>query len=123
VAADLWRRLELAVDAAIALLDPPRVPWQVEVEEVRAMGLEIQALTGGIRGNQDPQRILRWIGVEPPLDVLATGATREPVDHLDALLRAVRLGNGLLEKILEVALRSLAALREDQDAAIVPLRR
>jgi hypothetical protein len=36
VTADLVGRLELAVDAAIALLDAARVPGQVKMEEIRA---------------------------------------------------------------------------------------
>ena len=51
VAADLVGRLELAVDAAVALLDPARVPGQVEVEEVGAVRLEVQALAGRVGGD------------------------------------------------------------------------
>ena len=76
VAADLGGRLELSVDAAVALLDATGIPGQVEVEEVRAMGLEVQALPGGVGGEQDAQRILRRIGVEPALDLLASSAAR-----------------------------------------------
>ena len=38
-AEDLLRRLELPVDAAVALLEPGRVPGQVEMDEVVAAGL------------------------------------------------------------------------------------
>ena len=71
VAADLVRRLQLAVDAPVALLDSPRVPRQVEVEQVGAVRLEVQALPRGVGRDQDPQRILRRVGVEPALDLLA----------------------------------------------------
>ena len=64
-------RLELAVDPAVALLDPAGVPRQVEVEEVGAVRLEVQALPGGVGGDEDAQRILGRVGVEPPLDLLA----------------------------------------------------
>ena len=53
VAAHLGRRLQLAVDAAVALLDAAGVPRQVEVEEVGAVGLEVQALAGRVGGEQD----------------------------------------------------------------------
>ena len=58
VAADLRGRLELAVDPPVALLDPPGVPRQVEVEEVGAVGLEVEPLAGGVGGDQDPQRVV-----------------------------------------------------------------
>ena len=53
VAAHLRRRLQLAVDAAVALLDAAGVPRQVEVEEVGAVGLEVQPLAGRVGGEQD----------------------------------------------------------------------
>src|SRR5262249_21186467 len=40
VAAHLGGGLELAVDAAVALLDAPRIPGQVEVKQVRTVRLE-----------------------------------------------------------------------------------
>jgi hypothetical protein len=51
--------LELAVDAAVALLDAARVPRQVEVEKIRTMRLKVQALAGCIRREQDAERVLR----------------------------------------------------------------
>ena len=123
VAAHLGGRLELAVDAAVALLDAARVPGQVEVEEVGAVRLEVQALAGGVGGEQDAQRVLRGVGVEPALDLLAPRAAREAVDHLDALVGAVGALDRLLEDRLQVALRALAVLGEDQDAPVVPFRR
>ena len=44
VAIHFLRGLQLAVDPAVALLDAAGVPGQVEVEEIRAVGLEVQAL-------------------------------------------------------------------------------
>ncbi len=86
------------------------------------MGLEVQALAGGVGGEQDAQRVFRRVGVEAALDLLAPGAARQAVDHLDALVGAVGALDGLLEDGLQVALRALAVLGEDQDAAVVPLR-
>ncbi len=63
------------------------------------------------------------IGVEAALDLLAPCAAREAVDDLDALVGAVGALDRLLEDRLQVALRALAVLGEDQDAAVVPLRR
>ena len=58
VAADLRRGLELAIDAAVALLDAAGVPRHVEVEEVGAVGLEVEALASGVGRDQDAERIL-----------------------------------------------------------------
>ena len=80
VAADLVRRLQLAVDPPVALLDPPRVPRQVEVEQVGAVRLEVQALPRRVGRDQDPQRVLGRVGVEAPLDLLArAGRSVRPV--------------------------------------------
>ena len=58
VTADFVGWLELAVDAAVTLLDTARIPRQVKVEEVRAVRLEVQPLAGGIGRKQDTQGIL-----------------------------------------------------------------
>ena len=48
VAANLVRRLQFAVDPPIALFDSPGVPREVEVEQIGAVGLEVETLTRGI---------------------------------------------------------------------------
>ena len=53
MAAHLRHRLQLAVDAAVALLDAPWVPRQIEVEQVGAVGLEVQTLARRVGGQQD----------------------------------------------------------------------
>ena len=123
VTVDLRGRLELAVDAAVPLLDAARVPGQVEVKEVGAMGLEVQALAGCVGRDQDAQGILRRIGVEPALYRLAPAPARQAVDDLDALVCTVGVLDGLLQDVLQIALRPFAVLREDQDATQIPLRR
>ena len=57
VAEDLRLWLELAVDAAVALLHAAWVPGDIEVEQVPAVGLKVQAFAGGIGGNQDTDRM------------------------------------------------------------------
>ena len=90
VAADLGVRLELAVDAAVALLHAARVPGHVEVEQVPAVGLEVQALAGGVGGDQDADRVLLRVGVEGPLDLLPLGLRRRAVVDRDPLARPGR---------------------------------
>ena len=114
VAVHFRGRLELAVDATVALLDAARIPGQVEMEEIRTMRLEVQALAGRVGRKQDAQRILRGIGVEPTLDLLAARAAGEAVDHLDPLVGTVGTLDRLFEDRLQVSLRAFAILRKDQ---------
>ena len=122
MAADLVSGLQLAVDAAIALLDPPGIPGKVEVEEISAVGLEVQALPRGVGRDQDPQRVLRRVSVEAPLDLLACRAAEQARDRLDPLISPIAARDRLLEDLLQVALGALAALGEDQDSPFVPAR-
>ena len=124
MAADLGCRLELAVDAAVALLDAAGVPGQVEVEEVGAVRLEVQALARGVGGDQDAQRILGRVGVEAALDLLAPASplVRPSITSMRSSARSVP-SIACSRIVLQVALRALAVLGEDQDAAVVPLRR
>ena len=97
VTAHLRRPLKLAVDAAVALLDAARIPRQIEMEQVGAVGLEVQPLAGRVGGQQDAQRIGGRVGIESPLDLLAAGAPGKPIDHLDALVGAISPVDGLLQ--------------------------
>ena len=120
VAAHHWRRLELAVYAAVALLDAARIPRQIEVEQVRAVGLEVQAFAGGIRGDENAQRVPGGVGVEATLHFLAARAAGEAIDHTDAFLGVVRVFDGLFQHGSQIAFGAFAVLREDEDAAVVP---
>src|SRR5271157_3758945 len=71
VAVDLFVRLEFAVDPTVALFQAAGVPGHVEVEQVPAVGLEIQTLPRGIRSDQNAYRILPWIRGERTFDLLA----------------------------------------------------
>ena len=119
-AAHFRRGLELAVNAPVALLDTAGVPRQVEVEEVGAVGLEVQSLPGGIGGEQDAERIFCRRGVEAPLDLAAAGAGDEAVNRLDPLGGALGPRDGRLQDVPQVTLRAFPVLGEDQDAAVVP---
>ena len=123
MAAHFGSRLELSVDAAVPLLDSARIPGQVEMEEICAMRLKVQALACRIGRKQDAQRVLGGIGVEPTLDLLAPCAAGEAVDHLDPLVGAVSTLDRLLEDRFQIALSAFAILRENKDAPIVPFGR
>ena len=123
VAPHLGGGLQLAVDPPVALLDAAGVPRKIEVEEVGAVRLEVEAFAGRVRGEQDAQRILRRTFLEAPLDLLAAGSAGQPVDHLDALVGARRALDRALQGLPQESLGALAVLGEDEDAAVVPLGR
>ena len=122
VTAHLRGRLQLAVDPPVTLLYPPRVPGKVKVEEVRAVGLEVEALAGRVGRQQNSQRILGRVGIEAALDLLPPPRPRQPVDHFDPLIRPIRALDRLLEDGPQIALSALAVLREDQHPPLVPRR-
>ena len=63
--------LQLAIDAAVALFEPRRVPGQIEVDEVVAAGLKVQALARGVGADEDPDGLLVEGRVEGDLDAVA----------------------------------------------------
>ena len=54
--------LAVAVDPADPLLQPGRVERDVEVHQPVAVGLQVDALAGGVGGDQDPDRLLVRVG-------------------------------------------------------------
>src|SRR5262249_26075078 len=80
-------KLPVAVDSAVALLQPVRVPGNLPVEQTVAMGLQIDSLAGSIRGQQDPHRIQLWRLLEHRLDALPLRLILAAVKQGDALRR------------------------------------
>src|SRR5262249_15560400 len=102
VAPDFVRGLELAVNSTVPLFDTTRIPRQIEMEQVRAMRLEIEPLSSRVGGQQDAERVLRGIGIEALLDLLAQRASGETVDDRDALVGAIRGFDCLLENRFQI---------------------
>ena len=75
VAAHRRRRLQLAVDALVPLLDAAGVPGEVEVEEVSAVRLEVEPLEGGVGGDKDAQGVADRVRVETALNLLRFAPT------------------------------------------------
>ena len=71
-------RLAVAVDPADPLLQPGRVERDVEVDQPVAVGLQVDALAGGVGGDQDPNRLLGRVLGEPGPDVSRSSAGVEP---------------------------------------------
>jgi hypothetical protein len=118
VAVDLFARLEFAVDPAVALFQAARVPRHVEVEQVPAVGLEVQALPRGIRGDQNADRMPPGVRGERTLDLLTLGRRGRPVVDGDALAGPVGTGDGCPELLLEIAL-GVVVFGEDEDTGRV----
>ena len=57
--------LPVAVDPADPLLQPGRVERDVEVDQPVAVGLQVDALAGGVGGHQHPNRLLGRVLAEP----------------------------------------------------------
>src|SRR5208337_4145066 len=119
VAVDLFVRLEFAVDPAVPLFQAAGVPRYVEVEQVPAVGLEVQALPRGIGGDQDTDRMLPGIRGEGTLDLLAFGWRGGPVVDGDPLTGPVGIGDGCPKLLLKVTL-GVVVFGEDEDPGRVP---
>ena len=72
--------LPVAVDAADALLQPRRVERDVEVDQPVAVGLQVDAFTGGVGGQQHPHRFLGRVRGELRADVLTILGRRRALD-------------------------------------------
>ena len=121
MAEDLGARLQFPVDPAVALLHPARVPGHVEMEEVGAMGLEVQSLAGRVGGDQDAEGMLGRVGVEGELDGFALVMRCRTVEDRDPVVGAVGPVDRGRELLMEIAL-GVVVFGEDDDSRVVPGR-
>ena len=117
---DLLRRLELAIDAAVALLQPGGVPRQIEMNEVGAIGLKVDALPGGIGADEDAQRLDVRIGVEGPFDLFSSIRSRRASEHANAIVGAIRVRHRLAQPPFQPTPRVLV-FREDDETPAIPV--
>ena len=120
VAPHLRRLLQLAVDAAVALLQLARVPGDIEVDQVLAMVLQVHPFPGGIGGDQDPQRLLIRVGVEAGLEPLAVVFAHAAAEALHPPI-GLLITKQLLELPLQIAL-GVDVVGEDQQSRRLPLQ-
>ncbi len=120
VAEDLVLRLELSVDAAIPLLHATGVPRHVEVKQVPAMSLEVDALAGRVRGDQDANRVLLGVRVECLLDFLAFLRWCWAVIDRNPLVCSVAVRDRRFELLPQIPFR-VVVFGEDDDSRVVPL--
>ncbi|MBS1223300.1 MAG: hypothetical protein H6R23_2920, partial [Proteobacteria bacterium] len=115
-------RLQLAVDAAVALFHPARIPGHVHVEQIPALSLQVQPFAGGVGSDQNPYRMVARIGVEGALDRLAfLGRGRAVIDG-DAFPGAVAPGDGAVQLLAQIAL-GVVVLGEQDHPRLGPARR
>jgi hypothetical protein len=119
VTVDDGSALELAVDTAVALLHAGGVPGDVEVKEVGAVVLEVDALAGRVGGDEDAERRGARILVEGVLDLLAGVLVEAAVEGADAVLDVAQASEGLGELAEQVILGG-RVLGEEEDAAVTP---
>jgi hypothetical protein len=108
----LLRRLELAIDAAVPLFEPGGIPRQIQMNEVRAIGLEVDVLPSGIGAYEDTQRLGVRVCVESPFDLFPSSRSRRSREHPNALLGAMRTGQNLAQSPFEPA-PGVLVFRED----------
>src|SRR6202043_3985997 len=108
---------ELAIDAAVALFEAGRIPGEVKVNEVSAIGLQIYSLARGIRTDQYRQRFNGRFGVKGPLNLLAAIQAGRAGEHPDSLLSAVGIGERFAKAALQPAPRILPFREDDQPPA------
>jgi hypothetical protein len=120
VAVNLVGGLQLAVDAAVPLFEAARVPGNVEVKQVVAMGLEIQTFPGGVVTKKDAERVFRGTLVEGQFDGLSLVARRRAMEDGNSLSRVVRAGGGIFQASAEVP-EGVLVFGENDDPLIIPL--
>jgi len=111
-------RLAVAVDTAVALLQPGRVPRDLPVEHPPAVQLEVDALRGGVGGHQDPHRRPGWTGLELGLRALTVVGVHAPVEGGDPLAPVAAEPVG--EEEVDQPLLGVPVLSEDDDPLVVP---
>ncbi|GAB3653091.1 hypothetical protein GCM10028833_25790 [Glycomyces tarimensis] len=108
--------LAVAVNAAGALFELVGVERDVVVDQAVAVVLEVDALAGGVGGEQDAQPVVGGVGLEGQADLLAVFDVHAAVEERDAVA-AEALG---AEEVVE-PVEGVAVLGEDHDAVVQPL--
>ena len=117
VDADLGGALAVAIHAPIALLHAVGVPGDLDVDEPRTVVLQVDALRGGIGGEQNPHRRDLGAGLEGRLNPFAL-VRRHPAVEAQQALAAAQPGVG--QHLEQPALR-VAILGEDDHPLGRPL--
>ena len=104
MAADNVTRLELAIDASVALLHSAWIPRHIEMKHIPAMSLQVETFSGGVSGDQNANRVLLWRSVECTLDLFSAFWWRRAVKDFDANTGLVGFRNGRRQLLNQVPL-------------------
>src|SRR5262249_8769467 len=96
--------LEFSVDAAISLLHAAWIPRHIEVKEVPAMRLKIQAFACRVRGNKNAHWMATGVRIECLLDLFSFVRRGRAMINGDSLIRAVGAFDRARNLLLQVAL-------------------
>ena len=88
------RALAVAVDAAVALLDPDQGPRDVEVDQLMALGVQVHALRGDVAGDQHADR--RGALLERLHHALLLDVGQAAVEHRDLVVLELQVGEQML---------------------------
>ena len=115
-------RLQLAVDAAVALVEAAGVPGQIEVKQIEAVALQVEPFPRSVRSDKNAQRMILRLDVEGVLDVLPLLPGGHAGKNGDPLDRSVGMRDCLAQAEFEITARILV-LGKDEEAPVVPFRR
>ena len=113
--------LELAINAAVALLQTVGIPGHVKVEQVPAVRLQVQPFAGRVGGNENADRVFTGVRIERLADLLPLRRWCGTVIDCDPLRSPVAPGHGGVELLLQVPL-CVVIFGKDEDAGVVPRR-
>ena len=115
---DLFRRLELTIDTAIALLQSGGVPRQVEMNQIGAIALEVDAFAGRISADQNAQRLNIGIRVERSFHLFPSIRSRCAGEDANSVISAIRVRHRLAQASFEPSPRVLVFCENDETPAI-----
>ena len=115
--------LAVAVDAAHPLLEAVRVPGDVVVEEDVA-DLEVDALAGGLGGDQDLDLAFAelLLGVEAGARLVARARLHAAVDAADAEAPGLQATHEVVQRVLELGEEEQALVRVVEEALLLEQR-
>src|ERR1700752_4743791 len=92
------------------------------MNEVGAIGLEVDALAGGIGADQDTQRLgVRGRRMKTPFALFPSIRSRRPREKVDAVVDAIRLRKSLAQPPFQPA-PCILVFREADEAPTIPVR-